>query len=264
MPKVSVVTLDKAHKVSEPSGYAGHAEALAYYDDERSPLHLHLHRIAPGESLRIGPMPTDCVAYVWHGVLEAGGWAMAKGSSLIVEHGETLAVTGGDEPAELLTFHAAQSPAEGLRAGGHVHLLPTERVPRLADLGSGSAVGGGMHADSGCPTCEVWLHENHFPGGMPAPTPEQAKLGIHSHSEDEIIFVVDGGIRLGNKLYGPGTAVAIAADTLYSFTTGPEGLSFINFRAGTPGDIQFANGTAISETGYWKDKQLKPEYVAPR
>lgn len=263
MPKVSVVTPEKTRKVGQSAGYAGLPEALAYYDDARSPLHLHLHRIAPGEALRIGPMPTDCVAYVWHGALEAGGWAMAKGSSLIVEHGETLEVTGGDEPAELLTFHAAQPP-ERARAGGHVHLLPSERVPRLADLGGGSGVGGGMHANSACPTCEVWLHENHFPGGRPPLTPEEEKRGVHSHSEDEIIFVIDGEIRLGTKLYGPGTAVAIAADTLYSFTTGPEGLSFINFRAGTPGDIQFASGMAMSETGYWQDKQLKPEYVTPR
>ncbi|MBW8754293.1 MAG: hypothetical protein JF595_09085 [Sphingomonadales bacterium] len=264
MPKVSVVTPEKTHEVRQPAGYAGLAKALAYYDDEKSPLHLHLHRIAPGEVLRIGPMPTDCVAYVWHGAIEAVGWALAKGSSLIVEHGETLLVTGGaDEPAELLTFHAAHPP-EKPRAGGHVHLLPSERVPRLDDLGGGSGVGGGMHADSGCPTCEVWLHENHFPGGRPPLTPEQEKQGIHSHSEDEIIFVTDGGIRLGNRLYGPGTAVAIAADTLYSFTTGPEGLSFINFRAGTPGDIQFASGMAMSETGYWRDKQMRPEYVTPR
>src|SRR5579864_6491175 len=125
-------------------------------------------------------------------------------------------------------------------------------------------VGGGMHADSGCTTCEVWLHENHFPAGRPQLTAEEEKRGVHSHSEHEVIFITDGQIRLGNKLYGPGTAVAIAADTLYSFTPGPEGLSFINFRAGTPGDIQFANGMAISETGYWRDRQMKPEYVTPR
>ena len=264
MPKVSVVTIDKTHAVNAPVGYSGLADALAYYDDEKSPLHLHLHRIAPGETLRIGPMETDCVAYVWHGAVTAGGWPMGKGSSLIVEHGETLEVEGGNEPAEVLAFHAAAAPAHP-RAGGHVHLLPTERVPRKQDLGgSPMAVGGGMHADSGCPTCEVWLHENHFPGGRRQLTPEEEKRGVHSHSEDEIIFVIDGEIRLGNKLYGPGTAVAIAADTLYSFTTGPGGLSFINFRAGTPGDIQFANGMAISETGYWAERQMKPSYVSPR
>jgi hypothetical protein len=214
--------------------------------------------------LTIGPMATDCVAYVWRGAIEAGGWEMGQGSSLVVEHGKTLTVNGGDVPAELLTFHAAHPPASQ-RAGGNVHLLPTERVPRLADLGgSPLAVGGGMHADSGCLTCEVWLHENHFPGDRPQLTPEEEKRGVHSHSEDEIIFVIAGEIRLGNKLYGPGTAVAIAADTLYSFTTGPAGLSFINFRAATPGDIQFANGAAISETGYWRERGLKPEYVTPR
>ena len=263
MPKVSVVTREKAHEVAKAPGFAGPAGALAYFDDERSPLHLHSHRVAPGQSLRIGPMPTDCVAYVWHGTLEAGGWVMAQGSSLIVEHGEVLEVTGGEAPAELLTFHAAR-PSECARAGGNVHLLPVERVPRLADMGGGSEVGGGMHADSSCPTCEVWLHENHFPAGRPPLTPEEEKRGVHSHSEDEIIFVVDGEIRLGNKLYGEGTAVAIAADTLYSFTTGPQGLSFINFRAGKPGDIRFANGMAISETGYWKDRKLTPDYVTPR
>ncbi len=264
MPKVSVMTPDKAHRVSEPAGYAGLPEALAYFDGEKNPLHLHLHRIAPGEVLRIGPMPTDCVAYVWHGAVAAGGWAMAQGSSLIVEHGQTLEVTGGDEPAELLTFHAAAAPAAG-RAGGHVHLLPNEHVPRRTDMGGGALpVGGGMHADAGCPTCEVWLHENHFPAGRPPMTPEEEMRGVHSHSEAEVIFVIDGEIKLGTKLYGPGTAVAIAADTLYSFTAGPAGLSFINFRAGTPGDIQFASGMAISETGYWRDRQMTPEYVTPR
>ena len=264
MPKVAVVPLEKAHAVAAPAGYGGLVGALAYFDDAASPLHLHLHRIAPGAALRIGPMAMDCVAYVWRGAVAAGGWAMGQGSSLIVEHGQTLEVTGGDAPAELLTFHAAHAPVAP-RAGGHVHLLPTELVPRKDDVGGGGApVGGGMHADASCATCEVWLHENHFPGGRPARTSEEEKRGIHSHSEDEIIFVTDGEIRLGNKLYGPGAAVAIAADTLYSFTTGPEGLSFINFRAGTPGDIQFASGAAISETDYWRDRQMTPGYVSPR
>ena len=133
MPKVSVVTLDKARAVEEPAGYSGASSALAYFDDEKTPLHLHLHRIAAGETLTIGPMAADCVGYVWHGAVEAGGWKMGQGSSLIVEYGETLEVTGGDGMSELLTFHAAQAPASQ-RAGGHVHLLPTERVPRQVGL----------------------------------------------------------------------------------------------------------------------------------
>jgi hypothetical protein len=129
-------------------------------------------------------------------------------------------------------------------------------------MGGGSNVGGGMHADSACPTCELWLHENHFPPMAPLSPEAQAK-GVHCHSEDEIIFVTSGQIRLGNRLFDAGTAVAIAADTLYSLSAGPDGMSFINFRAATPGDIRFSSGMAMSETQYWQDRLPRPGYLAP-
>jgi hypothetical protein len=259
MPKISVMTLEKARSGAVPQGFSGPAAARSYYDDANFPLHLHLYDIAAGEVLRIAQGGTDRLAYVWHGAVEAGGCRLAQGSSLIVEHGRTLEIAGGSAPSQVLVFAAAHPPAAP-RPGGHVHLLPVDRVARNDALAGASGVSGGMHFDSACPTCEIWLHENHFPGGPPLPPEEQAK-GIHSHSEDEIIFVTAGQIRLGAKLYGPGTALAIAADTLYSFTPGPEGLSFINFRAGTPGDIQFANGMSISETGYWRERVTRPDYL---
>ena len=70
-------------------------------------------------------------------------------------------------------------------------------------------------------------------------------------------------MRLGGKLVGPGTALAIAADTLYSFTPGPEGLSFVNFRAHRPGDIRFVEGPSMSETGIWREILPRPEYLEP-
>ena len=258
MPKISIMTLDKAPVVTAPENCCGVAKVMGYFDGE-NPLHLHLHEIALGETLRIERSGIDRLAYVWKGGVEAGGYALAKGSSMIVEHGQTLDIKGAKESSVVLTFAAAQAPTRP-RDGGHVHLLPSERVPRIASLGGPGGVGGGMHADSACPTCEIWLHENHFPAGLEF---EDGERGVHSHTEDEIIFVIDGEIRLGTKLYGPGTALAIAADTLYSFTPGPEGLSFINFRAGTPGDIQFRNGTSMSETGYWRERVPRPQYLAP-
>jgi len=259
MPKISVMTLDRARGVTCVAGCSGSAEARAYYDDAGSPLHLHWHEVAPGGALRIDAGDTDRLAYVWQGAVEAGGARLPQGSSLIVEHGQSIALTGGSEKSQVLTFAAAHPPVEP-RAGGHVHLLPADRVSRMAPEAASSGVSGGMHFAADCPTCEIWLHENHFPGMEPLP-PEQQQRGVHSHSEDEIIFVTGGQIRLGTKLYGPGTALAIAADTLYSFTAGPGGLSFINFRAGRPGDIQFANGPAISETGYWAERVARPDYL---
>ena len=134
-------------------------------------------------------------------------------------------------------------------------------VPRddaLTDTG----VRGGMHADSQCPTCDVWLHENGFPGAEPV-SPEDLTVGVHSHSEDEIIFIVSGEIRLGRKLFPTGTAIAIPGDTLYSFTAGPQGMAFVNFRAGLPADIHFPGGQTMNEVEYWKGKLPHPQYLEP-
>ena len=163
------------------------------------------------------------------------------------------------QPDSLLLTFAASHPAAEPRSGGHVHLLPNEQVPRVSNLGGPSGTGGGMHANAECPTCQVWLHENTFPP-HPEATSVDAEKGIHSHTEDEVIFVTAGQIRLGNQLHGPGTALAIAADTLYGFTSGPEGLSFINFRAARPGEIRFREGT-MDEVAFWKSRVATPRYI---
>lgn len=231
----------------------------AYFDSASDPIHLHLHSLKPGERLAIGPIASDCAAYVWQGAVMAGDVELAAGSSAIVGRGTTLELTGtGGEEALVLCF-AGSADKDGT---GTVRLLPAARVPRMAAEPGASGVSGGLHADSDWPGSAVWLHENHFPGGMEL-TPEQAARGIHSHSEDEIIFVTAGTMRLGNRLVGPGTAIAIAADTLYSFTAGPDGLSFVNFRAAMPGDIRFAHGASISETGYWRERVGRPDYLLP-
>lgn len=236
--------------------------AQAWLDGPRDPLHLVGHYLAPGASLSLDAGPVDRVCHVWRGSVRAGGADLATGSTAIIEHGAALDLVALDEGATLLVFQAASS-AHQTRAGGRVHLLPVSTVPRALATPGGSGVSGGMHADSACPTCEVWLHENHFPASD-APSREAEAGGVHAHTEDEIIFVTAGQIRLGNRLLGPGTALAVAANTLYTFTAGPDGLSFINFRAQCPSDIRFANGRTMSETGYWQERVPRPVYLAPR
>jgi quercetin dioxygenase-like cupin family protein len=53
----------------------------------------------------------------------------------------------------------------------------------------------------------------------------------HGHSTAEIIYVTQGELRLGAHIAGPGTAIYIDANTLYGFKVGPEGATFLNFRA---------------------------------
>lgn len=255
MAKVSVRTRDQA-LAQGPTGTAG---CHAYFAGVRDPIHLRLYSLEPGEATKIEPRASDCAAYVWQGAVTAGGTELVTGSSAIVGRGTSLVLTGAGSDAALVLCFAGSAVQDGV---GTVRLLPAAHVPRMAAEPGTSGVSGGLHADSDWPGSAVWLHENHFPGGMEL-TPEQAARGIHSHSEDEIIFITAGAMRLGNRLAGPGTAIAIAADTLYSFAAGPEGLSFINFRAARPGDIRFAHGASMSETGYWRERVGRPDYLVP-
>ena len=56
-------------------------------------------------------------------------------------------------------------------------------------------------------------------------------VDIHSHDEDEIIYILEGEMHFGNKVLRPGSSVFIAGGSYYGFKAGPEGLRFINFRA---------------------------------
>jgi hypothetical protein len=260
MPRVSIRSSDQAKTVALPRGYSGMASAVAYFDDAMHPLHVYQFTVGENDALRIEGNAVDRLAFVSEGGIRAGGRQLDKGSSLIVERGAELDLHGTATQSTLVAFEASHPPETPL-AGGRVHLLPANEVPRTENLGGRSGLGGAMHANAECHTCKLWLHENEFAKcAMPPSDPE---AGVHSHSEDEVIFVIGGEMRIGKKLYGPGTALAIAAETLYSFTAGPAGLHFINFRAGRPGDIKFARGAPISETAYWHERLPPPQYLAP-
>jgi hypothetical protein len=260
MARVSVVPRERAVAGKLPSGISGDATTAAYLEGPRAPLHLFIHDFGPGTSLEIGPRPVDCLAYVWTGEIEANGRPLVAGSSLVVEHGASLRLTGTKPGTQVLTF-AAADPQLPSRDGGQVHLLPVDRVLRISPMAPG--INGAMHFDSACPTCEVWLHESEFTPAFL--TPKNETRSAHSHTEDEIIFVTEGQIRLGNRLYGPGTALGIAAHTMYTFNPGPEGVTFINFRAAMPEEIIRADGQRSSEAAGWQ-RQLegkRPDYLVP-
>lgn len=260
MPRIHVVPPEKTMVAALPEACKGTASTSVYLDAERFPLELHRLRLGAAEGVTIGPVGRGRIGYVWHGAVRAGGHDLPTGSSFIVERGESLDVEAAGEGGDVLLFAASHDPHQP-EPGGHVHLLPNAMVPRNEAL-TDTGVRGGMHADSQCPSCDVWLHENAFPGAEPV-SPDDLTVGVHSHSEDEIIFVVSGAIRLGRKLFPAGTAIAIPAETLYSFTAGPDGLAFVNFRAGLPADICFPNGPTMNEAEYWRGKLPHPQYLEP-
>ena len=54
----------------------------------------------------------------------------------------------------------------------------------------------------------------------------------HSHTVDEVIYIVEGSLTIGDRTCGPGTVMAIEKDTEYEFTAGQEGVRFLNIRPG--------------------------------
>jgi len=252
MQKVSIRTLEKAVAADSPLETAGDVQCRVFFEGEH-PLHLRLYEIAPGASLRLEADSAELTFFVWKGAVEADGTGMNERASGIVEPGASLNVTGGEAGASLLVFNRRQGDAAG-NGPGKVYLLPSEQVPRTIAMGGNKGIGGALHADAHEPTPHVWLHENDFD----IPNNETV---LHSHSEDEVIFVRAGSIRLGNRLYGPGTALAIAADTKYGFFSGEDGLGFVNFRASSP-TYTSADGThVLDEAKLWIDAVGKPEYL---
>ena len=231
----------------------GLSEVQAVFDKGPDPLHLRIHTLGRGATVEIKGGSTDYVAYIWRGTVFAGNTSLEERASVIVERGASVVLTAVSEGASVLVFNLNGTPARA-RAGGHVHLLPAERVPRTLDMGGAGVAGGALHADAACPTCEVWLHENDF-------YQADYEVAVHSHTEDEIIFVRAGGMRLGNRLYGPGTALAIKANTKYGFRAGPEGLSFVNFRATSPRHVSADGSHVMDEAELWRDHVGAPHYL---
>src|SRR5262249_50046088 len=160
-------------------------------------------------------------------------------------------VTAGDEGATLVEFGAAAHPAGA--GGGHVHLLPSDRVPRV-ETTAGRDIGSAIFADSRCPSCSVWLHETEF-------REHDAAVDVHSHREDELISVPGGSIKLGNAIHGPGAALFVAADTNYGFSTGPDGLTFVNFRPSSPTYTSADGSLVLDEADFFIANVGKPKYL---
>jgi hypothetical protein len=253
MAKVQFVTLDEAAPIEAPTCGHGQIQSRAYFNRETDPLRLQLHELTAATVLKVGSPATDTLIYVWMGAVVVQGVRLAERSSLIVECGAFAELSAVDKPATLL-FFTSKKQRSGERTAPRLRLLPRERVPCNRDLGGQGLAGGALHADASPPSCHLWLHENDFyVGGNP--------VAVHSHSEDEIIFVREGELRVGNRGYGPGTALAIAANTKYGFHVGPAGLSFVNFRASAP-TYKSADGThSMDEAEFWRSQTGRPEYL---
>jgi uncharacterized cupin superfamily protein len=193
-------------------------------------ISLWLYRITlgAGSELRWTDQHGDEAVYVLAGDLRVVGRpeeaSVGAGGAVIVESGVATRVLATSD-CQLLHFGSTRSdpPTDGPYGppSPHGHV-----VHAVGPGGVYAAVGEGrdtrFYADSSCPTCRITLMRTGRDAAYASPA--------HSHSQDELIHLLSGEITLGHSTLGPGDTLYVQADRRYTFTGGPNGFSFLNYR----------------------------------
>lgn len=181
--------------------------------------------LAPGEPYGIDGAHGDEALYVQTGAIrlgerevEAGGVAVieadADASFLAGPDGATLVHVGPTDPTQP-TDGAYGPPDAGVRG---VHLVGPRGMMAIEQPGRSTR----FFADSACATCRITLFSTA--------RSERYRSAAHSHSEDEILYVLDGEIQVGSTTLAADMGAAIPGDEVYGFQSGDNGFRFLNFR----------------------------------
>ncbi|MSO78646.1 MAG: hypothetical protein EXQ79_03475 [Acidimicrobiia bacterium] len=205
-------------------------------------LWLYVSELRAGATLEWGTDHGDEAVYVIDGVLDISG----TGSGDAVEAAECVAggaiLVESAMPARAVARGAAKvahfgsANPSGERRGQTVHVIgPRGRYESPPDRPFFR-----FFADSTCPTCDAFLLFSQRDHGWSV-TP-------HSHSADELIYVLSGGVRTGSQVNSTGTCLAFAANVKYALAAEESGFESINFRA-RRSMLEFVDGDgSIEET----------------
>jgi uncharacterized cupin superfamily protein len=201
----------------------------------------------------------DEAVVVLSGEAEVEGERCSPGAAIVVEAGAavTLASRTG---ATIVHFGG---PVGGVRVPG------SATAPRLCGVhivGPGPARGSviprphgaifaGCYADSTCPTCRLTLLRVVGDGTI--------RASSHSHSQNELIRVLDGELRFGGRTVSAGMTAAVPADRRYAFQTSKPFL-FLNYRPG-PSTMSSPHYPAprreSAEAMGWRDMGVRNHFV---
>jgi hypothetical protein len=200
-------------------------------------------QLGPATTLAWAGPHGDEALYVAAGELVFDGRVCPSGGAIVVEGGAAAEVTT-DAGASVVHFgpwdpsppHEGRygPPAPGLRG---VHVVGPGGTYAAVEPGRDTH----MFADSSCETCRITLF---FTG-----RDDEYVSSLHSHSADELMVLVGGEVRFGNRRLHAGDAVAIAGGHRYGFRSGPDGFAFLNYRRDaseqtTDGDVALPEGGA--------------------
>jgi len=208
---------DVAPSGVHPLGHAGTGlRAARLLSPAAHPLWLVELELDDGGRLEWGADHGDEAVYVMDGEAQVDGRTCPVGGAIVVESGvETTLLALG--PLRVAHF-GGRGPAP--REGRVVHVFGPGGQWVSGRLEGVNAV---WFTDSTCPTCRAAFFVVDSPDRFRGPS--------HSHSRDEIIYLLDGGVRMGARVHGAGTALSIPADVRYAFDGLDGGHRFLNFRA---------------------------------
>jgi quercetin dioxygenase-like cupin family protein len=195
-----------------------------------SPIWLVSATIDTGSSLHWHDRHNDEVVYVKSGALEVDGKVVPVGAMLIVEANAAIEASAM-EPSELLHFGSERTPAdeaatEAAPSGAHgFHIIGPRGLYAREEPTHVSRI----FADASCPTCDAFI--------LLSSRMEKYRSAAHSHTQDEMIFLLDGSISLGSYHLAPGDSLSVPANVRYRFESGDSGYRFLNFSRAKSGYV---------------------------
>ncbi len=192
--------------------------------------------LGPGAELHWETNHGDEAVVVLAGTVDVVGESCPAGTAIVIEAG-VPATLRGDGSATIVHF-GRDEPARNKRPAAGVHIVgpgPARGTDVTRPEGSMSA---GYYFDSTCGTCDLTLLRTSGVGVI--------RGSSHSHSQHELIRVLDGELHFGPQVAGAGMTAAIPADRRYAFRASAP-FSFLNYRAG-PSSITKSDGTAVRES----------------
>jgi hypothetical protein len=192
--------------------------------------------LGPGSELHWGMDHGDEAVVVLAGAVEVLGESCPAGTAIVVEAGAP-ATLRSDGPATIVHFGRQQS-ARDTRPVAGVHIIGPGPAHGTDVARPGGSMVAGYYVDSTCGTCDLTLLVTSGVGVI--------RGSSHSHSQNELIRVLDGELQFGPQVAGAGMTAAIPADRRYAFRASAP-FTFLNYRAG-PSIITKSDGVPVRES----------------
>ena len=180
--------------------------------------------LAAGTEMRWGTEHGDEAVYVRSGSLVVDGRVCPSDGAMVVEAG-VAATAIAESGTSIVHVGPTDSvpPSDGLRGpaetqGRGVRVVGPDGLWATVDDTQRTR----FFSDASSPTNRLWL--------LATDRPQYFESSAHSHSQDELIHVLRGEIRVGRRVIGEGDTLWVAADRRYKLYSGDDGVHFINYR----------------------------------